>query len=67
MYHSNLIEGLWSELKYIMRHAYNSIAGTDSLEDYLNEALWRRAVKMETLDDRETFILKSFKTMNSLL
>ena len=40
--HSNHIEGFWAELKYLCKHIYNTISGSDRIEDYLFEALWRR-------------------------
>ena len=44
--HSNYIEGVWGEIKYIMKHMYSTISGTESLDNYLYEALWRREFKM---------------------
>ena len=41
----NLIEGLWSEVKYISKHIYNHIPGDVSIEDFLFESLWRRDLK----------------------
>lgn len=42
MAHSNLIEGLWGVLKYHIKHVYNTLPGSDNLEAFLYEALWRR-------------------------
>lgn len=40
---SNLIEGLWGNLKFYIKHSYNTLHGDEgSFYDFIQEALWRR-------------------------
>lgn len=42
MEHSNLIEGIWGQIKQHTKRMYCSISGSKDLEHYLFEAKWRR-------------------------
>jgi hypothetical protein len=44
--HSNLIEGLWGNMKTHIKHSYNTLIGDDQLYyTFVMEALWRRHIK----------------------
>lgn len=57
MKHSNLIEGLWSTLKYFAKHVYNTLPGNeDYFISYLFEAAWKRKLSYLSGNDREEFL-----------
>ena len=39
---SNLIEGLWSSLKYYAHNVYNTVPSNASQKQFLYESLWRK-------------------------
>jgi hypothetical protein len=41
MENSNMIEGLWANLKYFIKNSYSSLPDVN-MEDFLFEELWRR-------------------------
>jgi hypothetical protein len=53
MFHSNLVEGLWSVLKGYTRRIYIGMSGTNlCFERFLFEALWRRERKFYPKEER---------------
>ena len=60
MYHSNAIEGLWGELKSIIRHIYYGGNGGVNYEDFVWEAVWRRELRKKPNYMRSQFIKECY-------
>lgn len=53
MENSNRIEGLWFEIKYIIKHIYHCLPGASAhLKAYIYEALWRRMLNKYKTEDK---------------
>ena len=58
---SNLIEGLWGEMKYQIKHIYNTLSGDNkNFEHYIYEALWRRYLTRLSGDEKDKFIKETY-------
>lgn len=50
MAHSNLIEGLWGQMKDSMKRIYVSLPSDENLDDFLFESMFRR--ELNSIQDR---------------
>ena len=65
MERSNLIEGLWRDIKLYIERIYVTISGSARLEDFVFESLWRRQYEMIDNSKKNDFILHTFYKVNT--
>lgn len=58
----HLIEGLWGELKYLIKHIYNTLPGNEDIfELFIQEAMWRRSLRKLTGNEWTEFVKTTYR------